>query len=235
MKTSNKLLLGIFLMIIILVTTIQLVVYAKYKRGEYVQFKREQYSPMTSMEIPAVRYVSITGLGGCEIISSDTAKLEIQDYKNSRVAYKMVNDTLIIYDNGEYNSDQIKDGARNQHLVKVYLPANVQINALYANLRIEGNGDSAQAPSYTLHLGKNSYLGILNHDRENVNLYYNQLHINSESSNISLDDHIIIKDLNIKLVDSRFEDKEAVIRNMAMDADNQSTVTLSGTNIKALK
>jgi hypothetical protein len=234
MKTSNKLLLAIFLTIILLTTAVQLMVYAKYKRGEYVPFQRDN-SPITTFTIPPVRVVSITGLGGCEIISGDTAKLEIQDYKNSRVAYKMANDTLIIYDNGEYNSDQIKDGARNWHLVKVYLPDNVQINAQYANLKIGGNGDSAQAPSYTLHLGKNSYLGILNHDRENVNLYYNQLHIISESSNISFDDHIIIKGLNIKLVDSRFEDQEALIGNMTMDADSDSHVSLSGKNVKALK
>src|SRR5688500_17585935 len=128
MKTSNKLLLGIFLTIILLATTVQLMVYAKYKRGDYVKFKREKFVPMASVEIPAVRFISITGLGYCSVLHGDKPHLEIEKEKVDRVTYRVVNDTLVIIGDTLQTIDELQRGIRNYNLVNIYVPATVQIN-----------------------------------------------------------------------------------------------------------
>lgn len=235
MKTSNKLLLGIFLMIITLVTTVQLVVYAKYKRGEYVQFQRENYSSFTSYDIHAVRFISITGMGNISIIPGDTSRLEVQKEEVAHLTYRVVNDTLIINGDTSLTKDDLDRGSRNHNRVYVILPYTAQINATYCSLYVGGAVDSAHAPSYNIHLEKGSSLGILDRGSYKKDLYFNQMHIEGEGSTIELHEQTVVNGLHAKLINSRIDDKEAVIRNLTIDADPTSAVTLTGKNIKALK
>jgi hypothetical protein len=235
MKTSNKLLLGIFLSIIFLTTAVQLMVYAKYKRGEYVKFKREEIVPMASVEIPAVRCISIKGLGYCIVLPGDKPKLEMEKEKVDRVSYHIVNDTLVIIGDTLQTIDELQRGIRNYNLVNIYVPATVQINGTYSSIRVGGAVDSASAPSYIVRLQKDSHLFINNRSHDKATMYFNQLNINGEQSKIDLDGHSFINDLNVQLTNSKIDDKEAVIKNLTMDADSKSTITLSGKNIKALK
>jgi len=249
MKTSNKLLLGIFLTIILLTTTVQLMVYAKYKRGEYVKFKDERFSQMTAVEIPAVRFISIVGLGNCSVLPGDKPRLEVKIEKVGRVIYRVVNDTLFLIGDTAITIDELERGTRNYSYVNLYLPATVQVRAAYSSLGINGAADSTSAPSYTVRLEKNSHFFINKrnpHDQkistqghgngdDNPTVYLNQLNISSEQSKIELNDHALINDLNVQLINSNIDDKEAGIKKLTMDVDSKSTVTLSGNNIKALK
>ena len=235
MKTSNKILLGIFLTIILLTTAVQLMVYAKYKRGEYVKFKDERFSQMTAVEIPAVRFISIEGLGNCSVLPGDKPRLEVKKEKVGRVIYRVVNDTLFFIGDTAITIDELKRGTRNYSYVNLYLPPAVHINGAYSNFRVGGTADSASAPSYTFRLQKDCHLFMDYRDRDNAAVYFNQLNIDSEQSKIDLDGHSFINDLNVQLTSSKIDDKEAVIKNLIMVADSKSTVTLSGKNIKALK
>ena len=98
MKTSNKILLGVFLTILLLSATINLMVYAKYKRGQYEPFVREE-ERLTSVNLPAAKHVSITALCRVEIINSAAPKLEVRKGEENGITYKMVGDTLVILSN----------------------------------------------------------------------------------------------------------------------------------------
>jgi hypothetical protein len=234
MKTSNKLLLGIFLTIILLATTVQLMVYAKYKRGEYVKFEREEISPMNSLEIPAVRFISIKGLGNFDVLPGDKPKLEIQKGKTGGISYRVVNDTLVIIGDTSHTIDDLQRGMRNFSHVNVYLPATTQITATYSNLRVNGAVDTVNAPSYSVRLERNSRLNIYNRNHDAA-VYFNQLNISSEQSEIELGESSLIKEVNVQLISSKIDDKESEIKKLTVEADSKSTVTLSGKNIKALK
>jgi hypothetical protein len=233
MKTSNKLLLAIFCTIILLTTAIQLMVYAKYKRGEYIPFQRDEIIKLTSINVPAIRFVSVTGLGNCVLINSDTSRLEIDENKDRRITYRVVNDTLIIHGDTAIASDLLEGGSRNYQLIKIFLPATIPVNAAFSAIYVDGAADSAHAPSYSFHLSKNSDLNIREQKKEAT--YFNQLLINCDNSNISLDDHIIVNDLNLKAVKSEIDNNKASIKNLTLDMDKKSTITLSGNSIKALK
>ena len=228
MKTSNKILLGIFLTIIILTTVVQLMVYAKYKRGEFTAFKREQFIPMTFLPVPPARYVSLNGFGNCAVKSSDTFKLEMQQDITRFIKYHVVNDTLFVNDT-RFTEYELERGTRNNGLVNIYLPASVQLKGAYGSFRIYGANDSASAPSYTISL-KNTYLFP-----DNASVYFSQLNIYSESSRIDLNRHAVFHDLNLQMKDSRLMDNSATIRKLTMASDNTSSLELSGKNVNALK
>jgi len=230
MKTSNKLLLGIFLTIIILTTVVQLMVYAKYKRGEYTAFKREEFIPMTSLQVPAARFISLKGFGSCAINPSNTLRLEIQKDNVNFIKYHVVNDTLVITG----SSNDPDDRTRNNSLVNIFLPASVQLIGTYCTFRTWGSDDSTSAPSYNIHI-KNSYLFINFRGADNASVYFNQLNINSVSSMIDLNSHAVLNDLNLQFADSKLSDKSATIKKLTMGSDNTSTLDLSGKNVNAIK
>lgn len=237
MKTSNKLLLAIFFGILILTTTVQLMVYAKYKRGDYTAFQREEYYPLTKFSLSPVRFVSITGLGNCAIRNSDSMKLEVQDYKDGDIVYSVKNDTLMIGVSnkvviGKSSSERVP---QNYKLVNVYLPATVTVKAAYSNINLAGGADTLSAPSYTVNIRENAMLYLIGNSRESKSKYFNQLHISGESSRINLDDHAFINSLHLQLVNSSIDDRHASISNLSVDADSLSTISLSGKNVKAIK
>ena len=235
MKTSNKLLLGILLTMLILIASVQLTVYAKFKRGEYAKFNREQFHPMSTLELPAVHFISAKGLGGCAVIPADKLKVEIPK-DSGPLKYQVVNDTLVIIGDSTQTDDQLERGSRNNNLVNVYLPASVPLKGSYTSFKVSGTTDSVTAPSYTIGLYKNSYMFFDYKGPKSSSGYFNQVNVNSEQSTIDLNKHIILNDLKLQLSNnSRMNDNGGTARKMAIDADNSSFINLSGKNIKALQ
>jgi hypothetical protein len=229
MKTSNKILLGIFIATLLLTTTLNLIVYAKYKKGDYEPFVRKEEG-LTNVNLPAAKYVSITALCRVELSNSATPGYEVRKGQEKGITYRMVGDTLVI----SSLPNKIEQGECNHQLLKLRLPATTEVYARYADIRIDGKADSAQAPSYNIHLDKRSYLYTNNNDDDNR--YINQLLLSGNDTRLELDEHIIVNNLNLKMVNnSRFDDKKAEIRTLTLDVDNSSTINVTGNSIKNLK
>jgi len=233
MKTSNKILLGIFLVIILLTATVQLMVYAKYKRGDYVAFQRDKFIKVASVNLPVTRFVSVNNLGTCILINSNTIRFETDQDKVSNISYRLLNDTLIILGDTTLSAEQLDRGLRNFQTIKIYLPANVAVNATSCNLFIDGSVDSAHAPAYNIHLSKSSDLNIRQgHGNPS---YFGQLLINSDNSAITLDNPLDITEFNLTLANSRLYYTQATFRKLTINSDSSSSIALSGSNLKALK
>jgi len=209
-------------------------VYAKYKRGEYTAFKREEFIPMASLAVPPARFISIKGFGSCAIKPSNTLKVEIQKDNADKIKYGMLNDTLVITGNSKNTGDKQELGDRNNSLLNIYLPATVQLNGANCTFRVWGASDLASAPSYNISI-QHSYAFMNFSGGGNEAVYFNQLNINSVSSMIELTGRALLNDLNLQLTDSRLSDKSAAIRKMTVVSDNTSTIDLSGKNANALK
>jgi len=66
-------------------------------------------------------------------------------------------------------------------------------------------------------------------------VFFNQLNLNSVSSTIDLSGSATLKDLNLRLTDSKFNDQSAGIVKMTVASDGASRIDLSGNNANALK
>lgn len=233
MKTSNKILLGVFLTIIVLSATINLMVYAKYKRGDSVPFVRDETAKLTTVNLPAAKYISITGLCNVELINSNKPWFEVGQNEEKGIVYQVVGDTIMISSKNLLINEQMENVQCNYQLLKVHFPAATQVFANYAHVRVKGTADSAQAPSFNIHLNKKSLLLVYD---ENDSKFLNQLTLSSDMSNINLEDHLVINNLNLKLANSSlFDSKKAGIKGLTLDVDDNSTIKLSGSSIKNLK
>ena len=230
MKTSNKLLLGIFLTILILTTTVQLMVYAKYKRGEFTAFKRDEFIQWTSLPVPPARFISLKGFGSCAVRPFPSLKVDVQKENASFIKYHVVNDTLVITGNSNE-----PDESRNNSAMTIYLPASVQLIGTNCTFSVLGTDDSTAAPSYNISI-KNSYLFInFINAGNNTTAYFKQLNITSVSSMIDLNKRAVFNEMNLQFTDSKLSDKSATIRKLTMESDDKSSIDLSGKNAKALK
>lgn len=230
MKTSNKILLGVFLATLLLTTTINLIVYAKYKRGDYVPFERKE-EQLTSVNLPAAKYVSIIALCRVELSNSATPGFEVHIGKEKGITYRMAGDTLVIT---SLPNELEQDGCNSQ-LLKLHLPATTEVYAHSVGIRIIGKADSTQAPSFNIHLDKRSVLHTDYNDNDDTR-YINQLLLVGSETNFELDEHIIVSELSLKMVNnSRFDDKKGEIRKLTLDVDNNSTINLTGNSIKNIK
>jgi hypothetical protein len=208
-------------------------VYAKYKRGEYVPFHREDFYDRVDINMPATKFVSLIALGNCELINADTPRIEMREGRSRELTYHVVNDTLVIHGDSALTENAMERGTRNRQRIKLYLPATVQVQTAFCGIFATGAADSTHAPSYNITLTKNSYLGITWND--NKDSYFDRLLIKGGSTEIVLDDHAIINDLNLSLAHSKIDSKKALVKNMTMNYDDNCIITLSGKNAKALK
>src|ERR1044072_954640 len=229
MKTSNKILLGIFLTIIVLSATINLMVYAKYKRGDYVPFVRDESAELTTVNLPASKYISISGLCDVELVNSNTGRFEVKKGEEKGIVYQVVGDTIVIRSSTPFTNDQMDRGECNHQMVKLHFPAATEVLANYTHVRIKRAKDSAQAPSYNIHLNKQSLLLMYNDDDSK---FINQLTLSSDNSSINLKEHLVVYNLNLKLNSSHFDSKKARIRGLTLDVDDNTTINLSGFSIQ---
>lgn len=235
MKTSNKILLGTFIGILVLTSAINLMVYAKYKRGDYKPFTREDRTFIATVPLPAAKNISITALGNCEIIVSDTPRFEIQKDRAGRVSYSLKNDTLYMHGDSALTIEEMQQGGRNYDLVKLYMPAGMLIKAGYCNLELFGGSDSTHAASFAVQLSNDSELKIRQGASRDYKGQYGQLHIAGDFSKIEFDNLVVVQNLQLKLKDASVDFRAAMLNAVDINADEHSKITFTGSNFKALK
>jgi hypothetical protein len=234
MKTSNKILLGVLLAFMLILTSLHLALFAKYKSGDFASAEQIPDN-MDRHSLPAIKYVSITGLVNCYLIShAEKPSIEINKEGKSRIAYKVVGDTLVVTGDSAATKEDYERGLRNHQLVNLKLPATEQVKLTYGSLFILGGDDSAQAPSYSIELVTNAHLGIIQREPATTKAFFNRLNLVTNKSNVELDDKTMINELNVRSVASNLIYKQASIKHMTMDVDSNTAVTLSGKNLKSL-
>ena len=168
MKTSNKILLGLFLAPILCLSTISLSLYAKYKSHDYVSLESLQEDQYTNHILGNITVVKAKGLLHCNIFPSDTIRLEIEKNKEGFLKFSIQGDTL--YLKGDSTMTGGRNNARNilrsPQEVRLYLPSGEKIVADYCELTITPGSDSSKAPSYNVVLNHGSNLVFDNNDYE---------------------------------------------------------------------
>jgi hypothetical protein len=234
MKTSNKILLGVLLAFMLILTGIHLALFAKYKSGDFASANQIP-DDMERYPLPAIKYVSITGLVNCYLLpNAEKPALEINKEGKSRISYKVVGDTLVVTGDSSATKEDYERGVRNHQLVNLKLPATEQVKLAYGSLFLLGGDDSVEAPSFSIELTTHAHLGIIQREPASTKTFFNRLNLVTNNSNVELDDKTMISELNVRSVTSKLIYKQASIKHMTMDVDSHTTVTLSGPNLKNL-
>jgi hypothetical protein len=233
MKTSNKILLIFFVMATLLVTVVHVALYAKYKRGDYVSFDKIWEGRFEEHALPKVKYVSITGLNRCNILPAAESKIKIFKMKDTRLSYRISNDTLVIDGDSLVGKQGYENGIRNYQTINLYLPGNEAINVLYTGLFVNGSSDTTSAPSWQINLLNKSRLTA--DDFNNKKTFFNHLQINANRSTVTFNEETFINELSIQGSAAIITNHSSGIKQLHMSVDSTSTVILQGKSVNDIK
>lgn len=234
MRTSNKILLSVFLAILVILTGIYSMVYAKYRNNDFITSARLHQENYDIYKIEGVQSVSITGLERVTIIPSDTARLEIEKIGRWKVQHTFVNgvltikgDTTITYKDGSTNRE------RSYQDIIIYLPYTQQIKSEFCNLSVKGAKDSSKAPDILLELEATELqLGYSHRDDAISPDSFKAITISKASGGlVEISNNSVISKMDLNLQSGRFEDGGATFDSLSVAADTNSTISITGKNI----
>src|SRR5450432_383458 len=130
MRTSNRILLGIFAGPLIIITCIHLALYAKYKSGNYVAMKMVEEDRFKRETLKNISHIAVYGLNHFRIMPSDNLQLEIEKSENGHLHYTINGDSLIIHGDTMINRvNGSRDIERSYEDVNLYIPMAASIMA----------------------------------------------------------------------------------------------------------
>ncbi|MHA4845543.1 hypothetical protein ACX0G7_15320 [Flavitalea antarctica] len=236
MKTSNKILLGLFIAALLMMTGIHVALTQKYKNGGFLVTKPGQYRD--SITIRPAKYIKVIGLENVSVIASESFRLEVAKNMPASFKHYVSGDTLIVTGANGISSgkDQVNKVKIYQE-ISLYLPQVTGIEAENSNLLLIGDGDSARGNQSRIALLR-SRLSFKNRFTENeTDRYFGDVFVTAkEGSEIELSsDKINFNTLSFELEKSILRDLQTgQIRNLVVKADDSSIVQVSGQNFKKL-
>ena len=136
MKKSNKLLLGGFLTVILIIIGIHIALYANYKNGNYTLVKRQRLDETVQTEMQKFQNVGVLRLRNVYVTNvyfRDSAAVEkgIKD----QVQYEQRGDTLFI--TGRYYSEGQKEGRSELIVMLPYKAVIVTDSLSHVSLQVQ--------------------------------------------------------------------------------------------------
>ncbi|HET9055475.1 MAG TPA: hypothetical protein VFN30_01380 [Chitinophagaceae bacterium] len=235
MKTSNKILLGSLVFIMLLFTAIQVGLYAKYKKGEFVTIEQLHEEGYDRHVIAGITKVEVSGLGSLEIIPSDTLRVDIEraNAKQSDITYKQKGDVLTINGGLTFiNSKGEKEISRSNTSVVIYMPSNISVNFTDCNVRFNGGKDTTHSFSHTI-MATNSdvRLGDWRGNEKDLS-YFGTIAFMGNGGSIEFLQGASFKELNLTLTDNEMNDQGFNAEKIVLNMDEKSNITLKGSNLK---
>jgi len=235
MKTSNKILLGIFLSPLLVIAAINLALYAKYKSGHYVAMATVEQDRFIRETLGNIRYVAVYGINNLGIQSADTAKLEIEKDAHGHLHYNIHGDSLIIHGDSAVRRGMENEILRSYQSVNLYLPGDIYIIADNSDVYLKGSKDSTKAKSYQFQLSGSASCKMRETDPETALRYFNTIVVQAKEAQMELSANARIRQLSLSLQHAGFNDNNALIEGLSIDADKASSLTLKGDNLKKMK
>ncbi|MCG2615172.1 hypothetical protein LZZ85_12805 [Terrimonas sp. NA20] len=223
MKKSNKILLGGFLTILLLITGVHIALYAKYKSGHYTIYKpgdTDQRTPTQSF--PNVSIVTIRNTA-VDISFGDT--LSVEKGKEKFVRFVQQGDSLVITPRAE------EERFRNRGAVKLILPYNASLSAYNSNISFVNGSESAMA-NPTIYLYNSD--AIFAFFSKKIQLGHLKVNA-SGNSNTTFLDNVQIDNLEIQLKNSSLKDDGSEIGQLTIATDSTSQLILQSKHLLKAK
>ena len=229
MKTSNKILIGSFLTALLILTSVHVALYAKYKKGDYTLMTDDNLWPidLSTHLLKDVKYVSLNNIGNISIRTADTSKLmydTVEKGDEDGLTFTQKGDTLVV--SGKSNS-----GGNWYRRTELSLSEGMQVSMKQTGAHVR-KSKLATPISISFSLD-DSFIEF--NEREEDAVSYGIVRINAiNDSKIELR-KIKINQLQINLKGSSLEEKNLTADSVRISADNTSSVKLGGENLTKAK
>lgn len=235
MKTSNKILLGTFAGILLVLIAIHVALYAKYKKGDFVTVEQLHEQKYDKHVLNGVNKVEVSGLENLEIYPSDTFRIELEkrEDKKQELIFEQKGDVLVLKGGTTQKNSEGKDEVyRSFTGAVIYMPANVSINITECEASFKGADDTTKAYSGNITARNASLTFGAGKRDEKATGYFNNISINATGGRVEFSDDAAFKELNISLTTSEITDLGFMADKIAVNADDKSVISLKGANLK---
>lgn len=237
MKTSNKLLLTLALLILGVFGAVHLTLYARLKAGHIVGV-HSRAGWLTVYEGRAPHLVVLEGDINVQVTPSDSFRVEIQQETASKVSCREMKDSLLIKGDSflVINPHGYTQQYNDRPWITVYAPAqtdirlkgvqallqgsrqpgkrNLHVQAIYSRLLLGGYG--AYGPDYFIQ-------------------YYDSVQVQAENSNLVLDQNADIHQLSVRLDElSEINDQLTTIDSIYIQHTPHSKINVRGSTLDKL-
>jgi len=235
MKTSNKILLWLLLVVLGYMACAQIALHIKYVNKDTTDAATYNALIFDDYAFNNIKNIKVNGLSSCDIFFADSVKLFVEKSVISYARFRVSGDTLILY--GVYSGGSLADNRfyMSPQRVKLYMPAHINVYALNANIYVRGAGDSNHIHSCRFDIANSGLYTRLFYGADSLDRYFDTLSVTARNNSfVSLfkNDHFNM--LNVNLDHSLINDFHAKIQQSAIAADSNSAVVLGGENITKL-
>lgn len=230
MKTSNKILLATFLTVLLIMISVHVALFAKYKKGDFIAVNDDMWPMnMISQSLTGINYVSLENVESLYIQAGDSSKLEYEKTeRNEENSLQVIRkaDTLFVTvkSNGNTNGKWYR---RTQLSLSGLLP--VHIKNAHSYIR---SSKTTQPLALDVSLDE-AFMEVNNNSDERLN--FSTLKANAvNGSQINLF-NTTINDLDVTLRNSSLEETKLDTDSIKITTDAASKIQLSGKNLQKAK
>lgn len=230
MKTSNKILLGAFFTSLLIIVSVHVALYAKYKKGDFTLVSDDMWpTNMVAYSLDDIKCISVDNIENLTIQASDSSNLKYDkpgDGDDNTLSVTKKNDTLFLSGKGARNSPG--RWYRTTHLSLAYLlPLKISNSQVHIH-----QAKSKRLIPMDISLDKSS---IDVNNRQNVTTSFSTIKIDAmNSSRINLF-NANTQLLDVKLKNSFLEESNLQTDSINITTDLASKIQLSGTNFLKAK
>ncbi|MFT3825047.1 MAG: hypothetical protein QM731_14080 [Chitinophagaceae bacterium] len=237
MKTSNKLLLGVFLAVVLGIIGIYTSLYAKLQSTDFVKLNTTRFGEIFEQHDlpPAAKSIIVSGLSNLDIVASDTNRVVISKIAKAtnRIFFYQQGDVLIIKGDTLYDKANPND-SRADRPVTLYVNTIDQVKIINAECYLYGNKDSGSSRSLNLELDNVDLNFRGSKDADKKTGYWSNLKIEGTEADIELAKSSNIRSLDVSLKQSKLRDKGVKLGKLSIQADDLSELSLKGESINKI-
>ncbi len=231
MKTSNKILLGAFLTSMLIIVSIHITLYAKYKKGEYKIAGDEMWLPnMLTYPLEDVKYVSMENLENVIVTPGDSTKLQYEkadEDDNNILSVTKNRDTLFLKGKSVGRGE-----GRWYRTTSLTLAGLLPLRVINSRMYVHQPRKAGKPISFDIHLDS-SFLEAVRSQGDVVQ--FDTFNIKAvRKSKVSLI-NMNAKFLNLQLNNSSFEEDDFVADSINVIANPESRLKMSAGNLVKAK
>lgn len=230
MKTSNKILLGAFLTSMLILGSIHIALYAKYKKGAYrVEGDNMWLSNMLTYPLDNVKYVSFENIENVTLLQGDSTKLQYEKADkddDNTLSVTRKQDTLFL--KGQSTGQQQGRWYKRTHLT---LSGLLPLKVINSNLYIEDSKGLFE-PSLDINLDA-SFLLFNRREKDPVRAGALKIFAGNKSRVELFNIHTNL--LDIRLKNSSLEENMLVADSIKVATDVDSKLEITGNNVVKAK
>ncbi|RYG05457.1 MAG: hypothetical protein EOO02_03790 [Chitinophagaceae bacterium] len=231
MKTSNKILLTVLILVLITFTAVQLTLSSKYKNGQYTTVNVN--AGRDSVTIKPVRFIKLKGLDNVVIVPSYAYRLEIQKEMPSYFRYTVVGDTLIVTGDTSFPNER----RRTYEEVSIHVPQMKLIQAENCTVNVTGKLDSVETGLMRFELIQSRMFFTNHYNQKNAQQYFGEVFIKAKQ-NSEIDfgaSTISFKTFACELESSTLRDNQfGKVDKFMVKASDSSSLQLTGSSLQRL-